>query len=130
MTFNECLYNPNHPIIVDEELDIDNTCGKVFKFTIRAVLVTYTAGDTYIYWKATCDIPCASFFLPHPFMSIISKDNIYVEECHGVVTDNEVHRTILKFLAKPQNETVNYIGTTSDVNYRSLLLKALLSFWD
>ena len=96
----------------------------VYTLTVKAYPATYESGNKFIYWYVRCDDPRSSFI--HPFRHLEPE----LTETWEVVADNEVTRSILKYLCLPDTELSKLSGTSHVIEYRATLIKLINDLWD
>lgn len=106
--------------------DITLTTGisPVYTLTVKAYHATYESGAKFIYWYVRCNDPHVD--LTHPFRYL----KYDVTETREIVADNEVSRSILKYLCLPDNELSKLCGNCHVVEYRATLIKLINKLWD
>ena len=96
----------------------------IYTLTIKAYLATYESGNKFIYWYVRCEDP--RIFFTHPFRYLEPE----LTEIWEVVADNEVTRSIVKYLCLPDDELSELCGNSHVVEYRATLIKLINDLLD
>lgn len=83
----------------------------------------------YLHWTVKCDKPTGhGAFIVHPFRLVM--EDVTNDEIGEVIADNEMIRKMLEHLSMTDEELIKHIGTSSVIEHRGRIIKALTLFWD
>lgn len=116
-----CIFNP----IINQSVRISDN----FLLSIRADLSNYENGK-FLYWYVWCNFPYTKGSnIEHPF-KYADFEGQTENEIWGIVADNDLIRTILRYLSMPKEELQEKCGRVDQLEYRATLIKTLQNLWD
>lgn len=85
----------------------------------------------FLWWAVRTSAPCESASQRHLLAFRLRRSGaLAVQELGGIVVDNELTRTLFKWLAQPEDEWWGAAGTHSSDSWREHLLQALCAWED
>ena len=120
---NECFDEP----LIDKIITTENNNIK-YILTIKLYKANY---DDCLYWNVKCNEVYQNTHkhqLDHPFRQL--RDHSITDSVGGIVVNNEMIMTLMKYLAMDDDELTKYIGNNCVIDYRANIIAAVDRFWD
>lgn len=127
MTFKQQVEEYCNENIFNTTIIVDCTTKQFVQMTIKVAKANY---GHFLYYNIKCDEPLKNNQCEHPFFKLnpmaIDDDN----SIGNVVADNELTRTMFKFLCMTDDELNQHTGNTHQIYYRAHIISCLSNLLD
>jgi hypothetical protein len=116
--------------IINTTIKVDCTSNQFVQMTIKVDKANY---GNYLYYDIRCHQPYKNNKCEHPFFklnTVLYDDTNCIGFIGNVVADNELTRTLFRFLSMPDEELATHCGNTHQIYYRAHIIACISNLLD